>query len=157
MKRILLLSTLLLALVGAGIAQRKPAKDERKAEQRQDKREKEITKERRKTGKEIAKETRKSSGFNRNGSPDMRLAANKRKAEEDARKERERVARERERETAARARHQTPVAPRINPQPVNRSGDRIVGRDAKGRTLYEGPRGGRYYINSNGNKEYVKQ
>ncbi len=38
----------------------------------------------------------------------------------------------------------------------NPSPDKIVGKDDKGRTIYEGPRGGRYYINSNGNKEYIK-
>ena len=37
----------------------------------------------------------------------------------------------------------------------NSSSDKSVGKDDKGRTIYEGPRGGRYYINSNGNKTYV--
>lgn len=35
--------------------------------------------------------------------------------------------------------------------------DKSVGKDAKGRTIYEGPRGGRYYINSNGNKTYIQE
>ena len=35
--------------------------------------------------------------------------------------------------------------------------DKITGKDDKGRTIYEGPRGGRYYINSNGNKTYIKK
>ena len=35
--------------------------------------------------------------------------------------------------------------------------DKVIGKDDKGRTIYEGPRGGRYYINSNGNKTYVKK
>ena len=35
--------------------------------------------------------------------------------------------------------------------------DKIIGKDDKGRTIYEGPRGGRYYINSNGNKTYTKK
>ncbi len=35
--------------------------------------------------------------------------------------------------------------------------DKVVGKDDKGRTIYEGPRGGRYYINSGGNKSYVSQ
>jgi PBCV-specific basic adaptor domain len=34
--------------------------------------------------------------------------------------------------------------------------DKTVGTDDKGRTIYEGPRGGQYYINSNGNKTYLK-
>ena len=33
--------------------------------------------------------------------------------------------------------------------------DKVVGKDAKGRTIYEGPKGGKYYINSQGNKEYI--
>lgn len=34
--------------------------------------------------------------------------------------------------------------------------DKSLGADAKGRTIYQGPRGGKYYINKNGHKEYVK-
>ena len=34
--------------------------------------------------------------------------------------------------------------------------DKQIGKDDKGRTIYEGPRGGQYYINSNGNKTYLK-
>ena len=34
-------------------------------------------------------------------------------------------------------------------------GDKSIGKDDKGRTIYQGPRGGQYYINSNGNKTYL--
>lgn len=34
--------------------------------------------------------------------------------------------------------------------------DKTIGTDAKGRTIYQGPRGGKYYITKNGNKEYEK-
>ena len=34
--------------------------------------------------------------------------------------------------------------------------DVVKGTDDKGRTIYEGPKGGQYYINSNGNKSYLK-
>lgn len=34
--------------------------------------------------------------------------------------------------------------------------DKKVGVDAKGRTLYTGPRGGRYYIDDKGRKHYVR-
>ncbi|HAK75505.1 MAG TPA: hypothetical protein DCM71_01005 [Runella sp.] len=34
--------------------------------------------------------------------------------------------------------------------------DKTMGKDDKGRTIYQGPRGGQYYINSNGNKTYLK-
>ena len=34
--------------------------------------------------------------------------------------------------------------------------DKQIGKDEKGRTIFQGPRGGQYYINSNGNKTYLK-
>ena len=49
----------------------------------------------------------------------------------------------------------TRVTSSVPMQGQNRSA-RVVGTDAKGRTIYEGPKGGRYYINGNGNKEYEK-
>ena len=42
-------------------------------------------------------------------------------------------------------------------QGVNKSADKAVGTDAKGRTIYEGPRGGRYTLTPAGNKEYIKK
>ncbi len=50
-------------------------------------------------------------------------------------------------------------APTVKPtvQPVNPSADKAVGTDDKGRTIYEGPRGGRYRLSKNGNKEYIKK
>ncbi|SDW80611.1 PBCV-specific basic adaptor domain-containing protein [Hydrobacter penzbergensis] len=49
-------------------------------------------------------------------------------------------------------------APKVAaPAPTAKTADKVVGTDAKGRTIYEGPRGGHYYINKNGNKEYVKK
>jgi colicin import membrane protein len=35
--------------------------------------------------------------------------------------------------------------------------DKSVGKDAQGRTIYEGPKGGRYYLNKDGKKVYVKK
>ena len=40
---------------------------------------------------------------------------------------------------------------------TNKLNDKSVGKDDKGRTIYEGPKGGNYYINSNGNKTYLKK
>lgn len=37
----------------------------------------------------------------------------------------------------------------------DRGADRVVGRREDGRAIYEGPRGGRYYINDSGNKVYL--
>ena len=34
--------------------------------------------------------------------------------------------------------------------------DKSIGTDSKGRTIFQGPRGGKYYITKNGNKEYEK-
>lgn len=60
---------------------------------------------------------------------------------------------------------QTPVvvAPKVSTQPQTKAtapastSDKVFGTDAKGRTIYEGPRGGHYIINNKGNKEYVKK
>lgn len=35
--------------------------------------------------------------------------------------------------------------------------DKVVSTDAKGRTIYQGPKGGQYYINASGTKEYIKK
>ncbi|HWK02038.1 MAG TPA: hypothetical protein VNS58_00305 [Puia sp.] len=50
-----------------------------------------------------------------------------------------------------------PATPKTVTQGVNKSADKAVGTDAKGRTIYEGPRGGRYTLTANGNKEYIKK
>lgn len=102
----------------------------------------------------IAKAPKKSTGLTKSGKPDMRLKANrdaaKAKAPAPAPKARAVVAKK------------TAPAPAVAPrpvqkvQPVTTSADQSVGADAKGRTLYRGPRGGTYYINKNGHKEYVK-
>ena len=42
-------------------------------------------------------------------------------------------------------------------QGVNKTADKAVGTDAKGRTIYEGPKGGRYTLTAAGNKEYIKK
>jgi hypothetical protein len=55
----------------------------------------------------------------------------------------------------------TPAAPTpaVKPvkQAVNKTADKAVGTDAKGRTIYEGPKGGRYVLTAAGNKEYIKK
>ena len=49
------------------------------------------------------------------------------------------------------------VSPQITetPNPVTTSVS--GGTSSGGRTIYTGPRGGRYYINSNGNKTYIRK
>ena len=51
---------------------------------------------------------------------------------------------------------------KVSPAPAakeeaGKKGDKVVGRDEKGRTIYEGPRGGRYYISKTGGKVYVRK
>ena len=52
---------------------------------------------------------------------------------------------------------QPTVQPVVSPTPNVKVADKAVGTDAKGRTIYEGLRGGKYYINQKGNKEYIKK
>ncbi|MCF3112192.1 hypothetical protein LL912_25615 [Niabella sp. CC-SYL272] len=108
------------------------------------------------------KEHKKSTGVTKSGKPDMRLKANR-----DAAKAQVQPA------APAPAPSPRPVvarnAPRVAPAPAPRpamvqkvqpavvSADPVAGTDAKGRTIYRGKRGGTYYINKNGHKEYVKQ
>ena len=42
-------------------------------------------------------------------------------------------------------------------QGVNKTADKVVGTDAKGRTIYQGPKGGQYTLTAAGNKEYIKK
>jgi hypothetical protein len=39
---------------------------------------------------------------------------------------------------------------------VNKSADKAVGKDAKGRTIYMGPKGGQYTLSESGKKNYIK-
>lgn len=41
--------------------------------------------------------------------------------------------------------------------PINKTADKAIGTDAKGRTIYQGPKGGKYTLSPSGNKEYIKQ
>ena len=59
--------------------------------------------------------------------------------------------------TPAKPAVKTPSAPAPAASAANKSADKAVGTDAKGRTIYEGPRGGRYVLTANGNKEYLKK
>ena len=95
----------------------------------------------------------------KDGTPDMRLKANKTKAQTTT-------------TVAPAATPVTKTQTTVQPKPVQqvqpkvqtqvskttsvKTADAVIGTDAKGRTLYQGPKGGKYYINKNGNKEYVK-
>lgn len=95
--------------------------------------------------------TVQSKGLKKDGTPNMRLKANKTKVQ-----------------TTTTSTVVQP-APKVNPTPApvvktqktvttsnTKVVDKVIETDAKGRTIYQGPKGGKYYINKNGNKEYVK-
>ena len=107
-----------------------------------------VTKETKKEKKDKSSSTQ-SNGLKKDGTPDMRLKANKTKVQ-----------------TTTTVVQPTPKvnttpAPVVNTQKTvststRKVADKVIETDAKGRTIYQGPKGGKYYINKNGNKEYVK-
>jgi hypothetical protein len=113
------------------------------------------------------KAANKAAGLNKDGTPDMRLKANKQatKAKKSAQPSATPAPTAQTPVTPVpKVSAQTPalVTPKVASQtqakPVpNSTTGKVFGTDAKGRTIYEGPRGGHYIINSKGNKEYVKK
>lgn len=97
-----------------------------------------------------------STGLNKDGSPDMRLKANK-----DAKAKQNAPAPTATQTSApppppvAASKASRPTA--ATASPANISADKVVGKDAKGRTIYEGPRNGQYVLSANGSKEYIKK
>ncbi|SDC20388.1 hypothetical protein [Niabella drilacis] len=109
-----------------------------------------------------AKEHRKATGVTKSGKPDMRLKANRDAAKAQALQPVPPVPAPQPRPVVAKP-QATPVpAPVPRPavvqstQPAVAAADPVIGTDAKGRTIYRGKRGGRYYVNKNGHKEYIK-
>jgi colicin import membrane protein len=109
------------------------------------------------TKKETKKERKTTTVTKKDGSADMRYKANKEakqsntiaktaKVEKKETKVNEPAAREEKKVTTTKKTSTTTAT----------SVDKVVGKDASGRTIYEGPRGGRYYMTANGNKEYIK-
>lgn len=122
---------------------------------------KKADKEAKALAKKQAKETKVASAppltaarMNKNGTPDKRFNVNK------------------------QPKAITQVAPQVQPtqsvqvknsaKPVKvnksrvvrtstvKTADKVISTDAKGRSIYQGSRGGKYYIDKNGNKEYIK-
>ena len=99
--------------------------------------------------------------MNKNGTPDMRYKANKNKT---ASQNSAPSMQPSQAQNQAAATQKAPVnnsatiaqAPASGGSSTNNSG-KVIGQDSKGRTIYEGPRGGHYYINAKGHKEYVKK
>ena len=104
--------------------------------------------------KDTASKSKKNSstGTTKAGNPDMRFKTNKEaKAKQDAQ--------------AAQPATPAPAASATDKKENSQaksasaptSGDKIVGKDAKGRSIYQGPKGGQYIINSSGGKDYIKK
>ena len=92
----------------------------------------------------------KSTGVNKDGTPDMRLKANKGKVVTPTPPVvTPKVV------TPVVAPKTTKVTPAVTPKVA--TADKMIGTDSKGRQIFQGPRGGKYYINKNGNKEYIKE
>ena len=169
MKRIIVTVCLFFGLFLSGMAQTSTSKaDEKAAKEAQKKADKEK--------KKAEKDAAKSTGTNKDGSPDMRLKKNKdAKANADKAKN---VVQPPAPAPAAKP-TQPAVTPPVKPAPMVTpptvkptippvkpvipavatpgTTDKVIGTDDKGRTIYEGKRCGHYYINKNGNKEYVKK
>ncbi len=103
--------------------------------------------------------------LNKDGTPDQRYKSNKKEttaAPEAVTFPKPRASRKKKTEasaaTPAAPQTQSPVAPVKRTSAARRtsSPDKAIGTDSKGRTIYQGPRGGKYYLTKNGNKEYVK-
>lgn len=112
-----------------------------------------------------------SNGLKKDGTPDMRLKANKTKVQATTQVQTTTPVQpaptvQTQVTTQPKARQQVqqpqPVQPQVTQQrsqvstSTTKSANQAIGTDAKGRTIYQGPKGGKYYINKNGNKEYVK-
>ena len=127
-------------------AAKKQAKDAKAAASAQAKADKKAAADKTKADKATA-----STHMNKNGTVDKRFKANKTPKTS----------------TAAQTSAPSPAQAANAPSKVTRSAsvartstpktaDKEIGKDAKGRTLYQGPRGGKYYLTKSGNKEYVK-
>ncbi len=109
--------------------------------------------------------TQSSTGLKKDGSPDMRLKANKQaKAQAQSSTTTQATTTQTQAApapTTSPAPAQTQVRTRATTQTSKasstKSADAAVGTDAKGRTIYQGSRGGKYTLTANGNKEYIKQ
>lgn len=92
------------------------------------------------------KTVKHSTGVNKNGAPDMRLKVNKQA------KAQTQVQTQNNAQTTTQT-SQTKM--QTSGVTIAKNNDQAVGTDAKGRTIYQGKRGGKYVITKNGNKEYL--
>ncbi len=151
-------------------ADKKAAKETAAAQKKADKESaKEATLAQKKSDKE-AKISQKSTGTNKDGSPDMRLKTNKQPKMQAPVQTQATI--QPKTQATVQPKMQATTQPQVKPQaqpqarvqvqktqmaPMTnaKATDNAIGTDAKGRTIYQGPKGGKYYINKNGNKEYL--
>lgn len=105
--------------------------------------------------------TTPANGMKKDGTPDMRLKANKTKVQTTTTTVQPAPVAQPAATTKTQAvTKSAPVRVQQTTQTTSsttsKTADKSIGADSKGRTIYQGPRGGKYYINKNGNKEYVK-
>ena len=93
--------------------------------------------------------------LNKNGTPDKRFKANMPIATPPAQAKTPTVAPVQTKAAAAPAMAKRQTHP-VMQSPMVKTADKAIGTDAQGRTIYQGPKGGKYYINKEGHKEYVK-
>ena len=95
----------------------------------------------------------KSTGMNKDGTPDKRMKGNKGKEVKNVPMVTP------VKPTTTKPVTVTPKITKVTPPvtPKTTTPDKMIGTDAKGRQIFQGPRGGKYYITSKGNKEYIKE
>ncbi len=154
MKKITIALLFLFGVMTVGVAQTtttttpttKVSKADKEALAAQKKADKEAKAAQKKADK-AAKDAQKSTGLNKDGSVDKRLKANKQPKVQTPVAPTQTTA-------APTTSTKTQAAPRAT---TTKTADPVSGTDSKGRTIYAGPRGGHYYIDKNGHKEYVKE
>jgi hypothetical protein len=147
MKKIIITLALIMGTLGFVTAQTAPAAVKE-------------TKQKKVKSSTVQTTTTPSNGMKKDGTPDMRLKANKTKVQSTTTTV----------QPAPAAQPATAVKTQAVTKPSQvhvqqstqttsttaKTADKSIGTDSKGRTIYQGPKGGKYYINPNGNKEYVK-
>ena len=105
--------------------------------------------------------TSSTTGMKKDGTPDMRLKANRQAKAQASTQTQSNVQTNTQATQATTAPAAIQTQSRIQTSTMSsksnvKSADPSVGTDAKGRTIYQGSRGGKYVMTANGNKEYIK-
>ncbi|MEO6814968.1 MAG: hypothetical protein ABI172_13635 [Ginsengibacter sp.] len=169
MKKITIILLFVFGLFTVTMAQTTSAKPNSVTSAKQDKATIAAQKKADRAAKAMAKKQAKESGqtlstgnsttahLNKNGTPDKRFKANKQPtaAPQVQPQVHTQASVQTQTTTIAPARVKKQTTQIANANTV-KTADKAISTDAEGRTIYQGPRGGKYYINKNGHKEYVK-